>query len=100
MFKKAKASGFEMLGLRAQAERYLYSFQSLRKWWFVLIPYLIWRGRKTYRSEMQKIAKEAQKAAVKNLEHVRKEAQKRQKELDKVSSINREIQLKQKQGRK
>lgn len=103
MFKKAKASGYEMLGVKALVDRYVGSLQSLRKWWFVLIPFLIWRGRKAYDNEIKVIAEEAQKTAVKQLKKAREETQQRQKDLDQVAIVVRDMQTKlaqKKQGRK
>lgn len=36
---------------RGQVERYRDNFNELRPWWPLLIPFLLWRGKKAYDKE-------------------------------------------------
>jgi hypothetical protein len=44
--------------VRGQAERYRDNLNELRPWWPLLIPFLLWRGKKAYDNEYLKAVSE------------------------------------------
>lgn len=54
MAKKALQTSLGTVSLlRTRAERYLNLFGELRPWWPVLVPFLLWRGKKAYDKEFR-----------------------------------------------
>ncbi len=59
MAKKALETSLSQVALvRASAEKYLGLARELRPWWVVLVPFLAWRGKKTYDKEFRTILDE------------------------------------------
>jgi predicted secreted acid phosphatase len=59
MAKKALETSLSQVALvRASAEKYLNLVRELRPWWVVLVPFLAWRGKKTYDKEFRRILDE------------------------------------------
>ena len=51
MLKKAQAAFAPLTAAKAVADEYVQTFQDMRRWWPVLIPFLLWRARKAYQQE-------------------------------------------------
>ncbi|HYF63666.1 MAG TPA: hypothetical protein VD886_12680 [Herpetosiphonaceae bacterium] len=45
---------------RVQAERHRDNFNELRPWWPLLIPFLLWRGKKAYDKEYREAVAQPQ----------------------------------------
>ncbi|MBA3469433.1 MAG: hypothetical protein H0T53_07280 [Herpetosiphonaceae bacterium] len=59
MAKKALETSLSQVALvRTSAEKYLNLARDLRPWWVLLVPFLAWRGKKTYDKEFRNILDE------------------------------------------
>lgn len=83
--------------VRAQVEDYRQKFQDLRPWWPVLIPFLLWRGKRAYDQEMKNVGIKLGEAALQKAQEQHKLQEQQAKLIETQEKIN---QRSNKKGRK
>ena len=76
--------------IRVQIDGYRQKFQDLKPWWPVLIPFLLWRGKRAYDQEMKAVGIKLGEAALKKAQ----EQQKLQAQQDKLIETQAKINQK------
>jgi hypothetical protein len=109
MAKKALETSLSQVALvRTSAEKYLTLARELRPWWVLLVPFLLWRGKKTYDKEFRHIldtmkteasAVQAE-AAQTSAKHIRAEAKALRAQAKLADKRAKELQAEAKKAKK
>ncbi len=95
--QKIVATLSSITSVRVQVDGYRQKFQDLKPWWPILIPFLLWRGKRAYDQELKAVGVKLGEAALKKAQEQHTLEQQQAKLIETQAKIT---ELTTKKGRK
>ncbi len=86
--QKILATLSNITSVRVQVDGYRQRFQDLKPWWPILIPFLLWRGKRAYDRELKAVGIKLGEAALKKAQEQHKLEQQQTKLIETQAKIN------------